>query len=274
VNERECVRFLQWALPQLRLRWPGFRRVRRQVCRRVARRVAELGLTDLQAYQQHLVREASEWSVLDGLCHITISRFYRDRGLFDHLRDEVLPAFAARAAADGGTRPIRCWSAGCASGEEAYTVALIWRLAVARTAPGVRLEVIGTDVEPALLERARRACYPASSLRELPGEWVTRAFERRDSHQCLRPALREGVSFLEQDLRRESPGGGFHTVLCRNLAFTYFDAETQQAVLARLRDCLLPGGVLVIGSHESLPACHDLQRLSASEPLYCRSDAP
>jgi chemotaxis protein methyltransferase CheR len=81
MTDAECVAFLQWALPQLRLRWHGFRRVRRQVCRRVSRRIAELGLKEADAYRAYLEGNLHEWNVLAGLCRITISRFWRDREL-------------------------------------------------------------------------------------------------------------------------------------------------------------------------------------------------
>ncbi|HUE72271.1 MAG TPA: hypothetical protein VMP01_15410 [Pirellulaceae bacterium] len=109
-----CVEFLQWALPQLRMRWPGFRKVRKQVCKRVDRRLRELGLADEKAYHEYLAAQPAEWSVLDTFCCISISRLYRDRGVFDYLRDQVLPRLAAAALA-GGQQALRCWSAGCAS---------------------------------------------------------------------------------------------------------------------------------------------------------------
>ena len=85
MRDTEFVAFLQWALPQLGLRWPGFRNVRRQVRRRVARRLVELGIPDLNAYRRHLHAHAEEWRHLDGLCRISISRFHRDRAVFEAL---------------------------------------------------------------------------------------------------------------------------------------------------------------------------------------------
>src|SRR6185295_20147796 len=126
VSDR-CVELLQWALPRLGKRWQGFRNVRGQVCKRIARRARELGLADLEAYRAHLEAHDDEWPVLDALCRVTISRFYRDRAVFDRLRLEILPAFAERAAARGES-VVRAWSAGCASGEEPYTLAMIWSL--------------------------------------------------------------------------------------------------------------------------------------------------
>jgi len=234
VRDEECVGFLQWALPRLGLSWPGFRNVRRQVCRRISRRLDELGLADPAAYRSHLEEHPGEWAHLDGLCRITISRFWRDRAVFDSLRDLVLPALGPA---------VRCWSAGCASGEEPYSLVL------AAADAGVAIEVLATDVDPALLERARRARYPESSLRDLPGDVRARAFE----NGCLRLEHREPVSFRLHDVRADPPPGQFDLVLCRNLAFTYFGEDAQRSVAASLRASLRPGGALVVGSHEEPP---------------------
>src|SRR5215217_8279593 len=85
MREVECAAFLQWALPRLRLRWAGFRRVRRQVCKRLRRRILELRLETLEQYRSQLEIDPHEWAVLDDLCYITISRLYRDKRVFDSL---------------------------------------------------------------------------------------------------------------------------------------------------------------------------------------------
>ena len=111
MKDADCVRFLQWLLPQLQMRWPRFRKVRRQVCRRIDRRLIELGLADIAAYQEWIVLHPQELQVLDDFCRITISRFYRDRGVFDYLRRFILPDLAADAQANGRSQ-VCCWSAG------------------------------------------------------------------------------------------------------------------------------------------------------------------
>jgi chemotaxis protein methyltransferase CheR len=234
MTDAECVAFLQWALPQLRLRWQGFRKVRRQVCRRVSKRIAELGLSEPGAYRAYLVGNREEWNVLAGLCRITISRFWRDRASFEALRDEILPELAPHVSA---------WSIGCASGEEPYSLVL-----AAAEAP-VEIHVLATDLDPILLERARRARYPGSSLRELPADLRRRAFEDGG----LRPEYREPVDFLRHDVRDGAPGGPFDLALCRNLVFTYFADELQLEVGHRLAASLRAGGALVVGAHEDLP---------------------
>jgi len=252
VKDTECVALLQWALPRLGLRWRGFRQVRRQVCKRIDRRIRTLGVSGPTGYTAYLDTHPAEWAVLDGLCTVSISRFYRDRAVFDYLGNTVLPELAARAA----TRPdktVRCWSAGCASGEEPYTLSLIWGQRVRPRHPLVALAVVATDVDTCLLDRARLACYPGSSLRELPQAWIEQAFTPRDDAYCLRDAWKSCVDFRRQDIRSEQPQGLFDLVLCRNLAFTYFDQAVQQSVLGRLTEHVPPGGFLVVGRHESPP---------------------
>ena len=124
MKDDECVRFLQWALPTLGKRWPGFRKVRRQVCRRIAYRLGELGLDNLAEYRRYLQANPAEWDNLDQLCRVTISRFYRDRWVFDRLGGTVLPELA-QAALGRGEKTLRCWSAGCGSVEEPCTLAVI-----------------------------------------------------------------------------------------------------------------------------------------------------
>lgn len=252
MNDSACVEFLRWALPRLRMRWPGFRKVRRQVCKRIARRVRALGLPDLETYRGRLESDPAEWKILDGLCTIPISRFGRDRGVFEVLREEVIPAIAEDALASE-ERVLRAWSAGCASGEEPYSLAILWCLDLARRFPGLAIEVVATDVDARLLERAREGCYAASSLKDLPPAWIDAAFTRRGAQFAIRDHLRAGIEFRREDLREAMPEGPFHLVLCRNVAFTYFDEPLQREVLARMASRIVPGGALVVGIHESLP---------------------
>ncbi len=264
MRDADCVSFLQWALPRLGLHWPGFRRVRRQVCKRLARRLKALGLTDLAAYRAVLESDADEWRQLDALCRISVSRFCRDRGVFRLLGDEILPQLADQIRARGGTG-LRIWSAGCASGEEPYSLALLWRFD--ERCSDLALELVATDVDAGLLRRAQRACYRPSSLRELPPRWW-RGFEKRGEEWCLRPAYRAPVCLSEQDIRETCPQGGFDLLLCRNLAFTYFVPAMQMAVARRLRLSLAPGGVLLLGAHERLP--EPLPGLEPEEPWLYR----
>ena len=250
MHDRECIAFLQWALPRLRRPWAGFRKVRNQLCRRIERRRRALALADVAAYRAYLEAHSDEWRALDALCPITISCFYRDTAMWEALATEVLPPLARRE----GMHAVQAVSLGCASGEEPYTLMLAWQFAVAPQFPGLRLAVTATDVVEAVLERARVGCYPAGSLKLLPPAWREHGFERVGGQFCLRARFREGVTFLRQDLRTALPDQQFDLMLCRNLVFTYFDTPTQQLLLARLLAHLQPGGALVIGRREALPA--------------------
>jgi chemotaxis protein methyltransferase CheR len=167
------------------------------------------------------------------------------------LRTHVLPNIAARAKREG--RSAYIWSAGCASGEEPYTLKVIWDLEISDSYPNVPLTIVATDIDSTMLQRANEACFGATSLHELPPELVARAFDRVGTKFCLRQRHREGVDFQRQDLTAQAPLQRFDLILCRYVAFTYFSLPLQEQVLARLVERLLSGGFLVIGNHERLP---------------------
>ncbi len=252
MKDSDCVDFLQWALPVLRMRWQGFRRVRAQVCKRIRRRMAALQLESFAGYREHLQARAGEWKVLYGLCRVTISRFYRDKAAFESLERHVLPRLAALAL-ERHERTLRVWSAGCASGEEPYTLRLLWEECLRSRFPGLELRILGTDTDPRLLNRAATACYSPASVKDLPPDLKSAGFVARGARRCLAERYRSGVEFRAHDIRDGAPGGRYHLILCRNLVFTYFSEDLQRAVVGDLWRALHPGGGLVIGAHEVLP---------------------
>lgn len=254
MNDAACVQFLQWALPLLHLRWPGFRRVHGQVCKRLQRRIEQLQLDDLSAYRTHLAKHSDEWVVLDRLCQITISRFYRDKMVFSFLEQQVFPHLLNLLEQRHETE-LRIWCAGCGAGEEPYTLAMLWANRFQANWPSIKISITGTDINPAMLERAQQACYPYSAIKNLPPLWRESGFEKQDEQYCLRPVYRSGVAFECRDIRSVSAiePPPFHFICCRNLAFTYFDIPLQQAVAQRLHTSLVEDGILLIGVHERLP---------------------
>jgi chemotaxis protein methyltransferase CheR len=272
----ECVAFLQWSLPQLRMRWQGFRKVRSQVCKRLRRRLAELDLDSLDAYRRFLADNPEEWQRLDAMCRITISRFYRDRDVMAAIGDSVLPELAAGAIADGRNE-LRCWSCGCASGEEPYTLMMLWHLQVGRATPGLALNLVATDADQVMLTRAQQGLFSDGSLRELPDELRQTGLQPAGVglyRVCCAPhpppllatlhhpplphrvadRFRHGLTWLCQDVRHQLAGSRFDLILCRNLVFTYFDPALQVEIAGRLQSALRSGGALVLGKHEQLPA--------------------
>ena len=274
MTDAECVAFLRWALPRLRMRFEGFRRVRRRVCKRVVRRFRELELPDTSAYRAHLEAHPAEWATLDVLCRVPISRFYRDRGVFEALRDRVLPSLAKAAEArDAFT--LRALCAGCASGEEAYSVKAVWELGVRPRFPDLSLALVATDADAGLLERAERGCFTESSVRDLPAEWRAAVFEPEGRFLRVRPRVREGIAFHREDLREQLREGRFDLILCRNVVFTYFQESLQREIAAALAARLRCGGALVLGLHESLPdATPGFAPWEVSLRIYRREAAP
>jgi len=252
MNDADCVQFLQWALPRMLMRWPGFRKVRNQVCKRIARRIRELNLSGPQTYRQHLDDHPEEWRALDSLTRVSISRFYRDKRVFRMLEQEYLP-YLAMQLQEQSHKQLRIWSVGCASGEEPYTLALLWTFALSAQFPDLSLHILATDADTVLLARARTACYAEGSVKNLPEAWRDSAFEYTNARYCLHRPFTRQVEFRQHDVRDGVPDGPFHLVLCRNLVFTYFEPELQRAFLNSLQRAMHPAGILLLGVHESLP---------------------
>ena len=249
----ECIHFLQWALPQLQMRWAGFRKVRNQVCKRIVKRIEFLGLSDFNDYKDYLSQNPLEWDHLDGFCRITISRFYRDWDVFDFIRDEILPGLAVDALAE--KRPLRCWSAGCASGEEPYTLALLWEFECKDQFPDLDFRIKATDIDEQLLTRAKTACYPGGSLKGLPESWIQSAFTQMGSQYCLGEQDWD-IQWLQQDIR----------------VATYFETPLQVELFRRMRSRMRTHAFLVLGCHEDLlDGVEGFQLLSEKLNIYVKS---
>ncbi len=272
MQDSECVSFLQWALPQLMMRWSGFRKVRKRVCQRVAQRMSELHLDDVQDYRHYLIAHSQEWQHLDTLCRVVITRFYRDPQAFSEITARLLPQMALNALAEQ-RRELRAWSIGSASGEEPYTLAILWLHALAPRFSPLQLSILGTEIDPVLIERSSLACYTSSALKKLPEELRLAAFDVTDDSYCLKPSYKSIVEFRQQDIRLLLPDELFDLILCRNLVFTYFDEPQQRMVLQRMSSRLRPGGWLVLGVHEVLPSgTRGLRVLSEKLGLYQKEE--
>ena len=250
----DYIAFLQRNLPRLGYRWAGFRKPRGQVIKRIARRIESLELQGVREYEAYLHSNADEWKQFDNLCRITISMFYRDRRVFEDIRDDVLPSLAQLAVSRGQAH-ISCLCAGCCSGEEPYTLKIVWELAVRPQVSGpLKLQITAIDSNQELLDRASAGLYAPGSLKDLPQQYKDQAFGLTSGGYVLKERFRQGIEFIKSDIRHDLVDNGpFDLILCRNLAFTYFDDESQAGVLDKLVSILRPGGFLVIGVHERLP---------------------
>lgn len=268
--------FLAWALPHLGKRWEGYQNVQGQVKARLTDRLQDLGVRSLETYRNYLDRHPVEWARLDAMCRITVSRFYRDTEVFDRLQTDVLPTLAEEQGSVGSPFLHAC-CIGAASGEEPYTLRILWQHTLRNRFCGLPLHVTATEVQPHMLRRARRACYAHGSLRNLPDDWIRRAFvydpKRDDSPHaepfCLHPVYRRRITWDPEDVRAALPESPFSLICCRNLVFTYFQACLQRSLLWELLSRLRSGGVLVLGADETLPSGDwPLIRPYGSVPLF------
>jgi len=243
--------FLRATLPPLGLAWR--RHHRRSVRRRIVQRMDALRLRSFEAYREHLLADPDERAAFPRLLGVTITRLFRDRPLLERSLARVLSAWNARAPVP---RSRLVWSAGCAGGEEPYSVAMM--IASRREAAGPRgvpdVRIVASDVDERCLARAERGVYAGTSLREVPAAALRRFFEPRPEGHRVRDEIRALVRFERRDVRLDPPPPGpVDLLLSRNLAFTYFSDEERVAFAERAAT-IVRGGFLIIGSSESMPA--------------------
>lgn len=199
------------------------------------------------------------------LMAVSISRFFRDRKLWETLQSRILPILAGKE-----NPSVRVWSAGCASGEEPYSLRIL-REEMKRV-PGrfPEFSILATDVCPKYLERARAAVYPPGSMREVPEPVRSTYFEKtEDGKYALRSWLKEGISWKVHDLLSDPPGTGFELVFLRNNLLTYYENELKIPALTKVAGSLAPEGFLIIGSHEKMPVePADLKQWEGSSQIF------
>jgi chemotaxis protein methyltransferase CheR len=231
--------------------WKGYRKVRKGVRKRLRRRLQELGCPSTESYLQELERNAAERRRCRRLLSVSVSRFFRDRKLWECLGQDIFPSLIRQAH-----ESVRIWSAGCACGEEPYSITMLWH-SLTRTPPcKTGLHVLATDLNPCYLQRAKEGTYPASSLRDVPENLRSRYFRhRKDAHSyAVKDFLKDAITWKVQDLFFETPKARFQVIFLRNSLMTYYEERSRMPVLRQVLGVLSPGGILVIGSHERLPA--------------------
>lgn len=213
--------------------------------RRTNQRMAELRLASLQDYAAYLDAHPHEAWTLRRRFLVSVSSFFRDACAFEAL------AQAWRQDAQPGKPTWRCWVPACASGEEAYSLAMLHAEGLCDEAWTHRLEVLGTDLNESALEQARRGIYPLKAVREAGAARIQRHFQPLAGELEVAPALRAGVRFAAQDLLATLPDGPWDTISCRNLLI-YLQTPLQERLIARFHQSLKPGGWLFLGSSETL----------------------
>src|SRR5262249_44592363 len=200
---------------------------------------------------------------------INVTEFFRDAPAWEHLRDDVLPELLA---AKEGDEPIRVWSAGCASGQEAYTAAMVLAEQLGDDAYLERVKIYATDIDEEALTTARHAIYTQKQLESVPEELRSKYFERADQRMAFRKDLRRTVIFGRNNLVSDAPISRLDLLICRN-TLMYFNAETQARILRHFHFALRDHGVLLLGRSEMMLSHRDLftavdlkQRIFAKQP--------
>lgn len=244
------------------LSWSGYRKVRKGVKKRIARHMRLLDMSTAEGLLKAAEYDPGLRQQLELLLKVSISRFFRDRKLWQDMETRVLPALIRMS--DTKTR---VWSAGCACGEEVYSLAIVWDRFVSTMANSPELELIATDSNPDVLEKAKAGVYAKSSLKELDGHVLEQYFTPVAGRFMIRASLKTRVTWQMHDLIAEAlPRGQFLLIFLRNNLLTYYGNDSRDAALARILDRLAPGGFLVIGAHEKIPPqFHEVAATSFNE---------
>lgn len=226
--------------------------------RRLAARMAKLQITDPPDYLAHLRSDPDEPKRLLDAFSIQVSAFFRNSAVFESLAKTVLPEIIDRKRIEG-YKNLRVWSAGCAMGEEAYSVAMLIRRVIdKKKADDLTVDVFATDISSAALERAETAIYARESLKQTKLGFIDEYFVARDGDRYeVRRPIRDMVHFSRDNLASPNMAaptasvfGTFDLVLCRNVLI-YFSAGLQDRTLGRLCRSLADRGYLVLGDTES-----------------------
>ena len=231
--------------------WKGYRKVRKGVKKRIRRHMQELGCSTARDYLSIIAADDDQKKLTKSCLLVTISRFFRDRQMWEHLEKTIFPEFLH---SDGDQ--FQFWSAGCACGEEAYSLSILWhRLLTDRSNQDTRLHILASDVNPVCIDRAQKGWFNKSSLKEVDPATLATYFKKiPGKHQYeVNADVRQFIRWQVNDLFSPISFGPFHIVMLRNNLLTYYRGKKRDDAFKNISNCLIPGGYMIIGSHEELP---------------------
>ena len=230
--------------------WAGYRKVRKGVKKRIHRYMKSIECNTMEDFLVELDRNNEVRDHCERLMTVSISRFFRDRGFWKGFIENILPEFF-----DVDREKIKFWSAGCACGEEVYSFKIIWTLLSNSYFNVPELNVLATDINPVYLDRARSGIYPPSSLKEVTKEIQSGYFKQKGGKNLfeVRAMLKKGITWKTHHLLSDAPGSDFDIIFLRNNVLTYYKERTKKRAFSKVLESLAPFGILVLGSHESIP---------------------
>jgi chemotaxis methyl-accepting protein methylase len=236
--------------------------------RRLGTRLRALGLLTYRQYGQFLSEHPEEYTRLLDTLTVNVTDFFRDPPVWKVIRGEVIPSIL-NAKADNGQRGLRVWSAGCATGEEAYSIAMAFLAAMPEGKPSFMLNVTGTDLDPVALATAQAAEYDLAKLEHVAAPDRVRFVETVGKRFKVRPEVTEHVRFRKLNLFSDEPPMAVDLILCRNV-FIYFTREQQERITNVFHHALARGGHLVLGRTEKMAvgALGGFEPVSSKERIY------
>jgi two-component system CheB/CheR fusion protein len=242
---------------------------RTSLMRRVLVRMQTLGMKGFGPYLDFLQVDPEEFTRLFNTILINVTSFFRDPLAWEYLRDEVVPRLAG---APGTGDPIRVWSAGCASGEESYSIAMLLAEALGSDAYKERVKIYATDVDEEALNQARHAAYGPRTAEDVPAPLLEKYFDRQEDRYVFSKEYRRAVIFGRHDLIQDAPISRVDLLICRN-CLMYFNSEAQAKILGRFHFALVPRGVLFLGKAETLLAqSATFEPLDVKRRLFVKTD--
>lgn len=245
---------------------------RTTVYRRIERRMGLHQISRIAGYVRYLQENSQEVELLFKELLIGVTNFFRDSAAWEHLRGEVIPTLLASRPTGG---VLRAWSTGCSTGEEAYSLAMVFKEALDQAKPtvGFALQIFATDLDRDAIDRARQGVYPATIAADIPPERLQRFFVQEGTGYRVGKEIREMVTFATQNVIMDPPFTKLDILICRNLLI-YLAPELQKKLLPLFHYSLNPGGVLFLGSAETVSTFTELfSPLSIKSRIFRRRES-
>ncbi len=234
--------------------------------RRIKRRMTLRGFESLEAYSRHLEQNREEANALCEDCLITVTAFFREPAVFEELKTSVFPALVGNRAA-GDT--IRIWVPGCATGEEAYSIAICLMEFLDEAGASVPFEVFATDISETAIAKARSATYKDSEVAHVPPRRLARFFARSERGYQVTKTIRDVCVFARHNVAEDPPFSKLDLISCCNVLI-YLGAVLQRKVLSILHYALKPAGFLVVGPSESIGTLSEaFHQVEKTHKIYC-----
>lgn len=219
----------------------------RPLKRRLAVRMRSCQVSSYQEYQQKLKDDPGEYVKLLDTLTINVTKFYRNSETYLAVFDRVLPIILDESK----NSPVQIWSAGCSSGEEPYSLAIMWREFSQARGLAKDCDIYATDIDLRILEKAQAGIYPGSSMDEIPRNLIGKYFEVRNDKYHISPQIKDMVRFEKLDLFSRYPFSEVDLIFCRNVLI-YFSRQTQEDIFYKFAQSLRPNGFLVLGKVENM----------------------